>query len=591
MVSKASLTKAKSLSIPPAYLIFILFLSFIVFNTFYFPQNILTFGLRDYIKGAIFIFLSAVLVIAQWQIVISSLLEAGSRKFIYTAIILLPLAFLLFFNRQSTRLPAFVPLAVIFFNQFYLWGILTDNQRLVAICRKQKKIIFFILALYIPIFVIIAIRQYINFSNFNPKDFAIYNQTFWNTIHGRFFNNSTYGSNYTCHNSPFFFLLAPFYYLIPHPVTLSAIKTFLLAFSVIPFYLIIRRIITDQRAFFPLLCSYLFYPFLVSQNFTPAHEISYAPLFILSAYYFYQLKKFWLYLLILLITLSIKEHVALIAIMFGFYSLFKKRSKRWVLAPMALGIAWGLFSFWIIGYFNRLYPGNADATWFLVDFKRRFLQNEPDLARSIITRLSYSNIGQWNSLKQSFLFFTCVGGIFPLLSLELILGTPEFILALLSDRPAMLGVPWHYTVIFSCFLFISAVNGVRNISEWRIARNLSLSSGKIQALLAAIIFSLTLIHIYTWIDLAAIEKTNFNVKAAKEAVAMVPGNAFITVPREIAPFVSSREKYSILEDTAQNYGDYILIQDSVFEELSGKNGMGQYRKLFESSGIILLERK
>ncbi|MCM8789826.1 MAG: DUF2079 domain-containing protein [Candidatus Omnitrophica bacterium] len=254
---------------------------------------------------------------------------------------------------------------------------------------------------YLIFFLITALRQYNLFSNFNPKDFAIYNQTFWNTIHGRIFQNTTYGSNFSCHNSPFFFLLVPFYYLFPHPLTLQYIKTILLLSSLIPFYLIIRQIITSECAILALMLTFLLFPFLISQNFVAPHEITYAPFFALFTYYFYQRRKFCLYILFLLITLFIKEHLALVAIMFGIHALWNRRNLRWIIFPIAVGIIWGLFSLWVINYFQKIYNSHIDAAWFIVDLKRRFLQSrEKFFFRNFI--FMYYALG-W--LKTPFVFY------------------------------------------------------------------------------------------------------------------------------------------------------------------------------------------
>lgn len=583
-----------TVTIPAPHLIFILFLSLIVINTFFTSQkNDLLFGLKDYFKAVLFIFLCVSLIIVEWAVIAHCFKQAEKDNFFYATIVLSPIALLFFWDPEAAHMSFVFPVAVILLTQYCFWSILSNNKAFLALGRNKKKIIFIFSVLYVIFFVGIGIRQYNFFSNFNPKDFAIYNQTFWNTIHGRIFQNSAYGTNFSCHNSPFFFLLVPFYYLAPHPLSLMVIKTILLVFSVIPFYLIIRQVISEEQAILPLLSAFLLYPHFISQNFTAPHEISYALFFVLFTYYFYQRRSFWLFFMFLSISLSIKEHIALIAIMFGFYSLWERRSKRWVILPITLGLAWGGFSLLLINYFQSAYNSHIDASWFIVDLKRRFSQNEGGFFHIVISTMSSSLVsGQWYGLKHIFQFFACLGVFLPLLSPQALLGVPELALALLSNRPVMLCVPWHYTIIFSCFLFIGAVYGIRKISRLRRIKELPLSSKTTQTLLSVIVFSATLMHAYTWIDLTGVKKTMDYSRVVKKALAGVPPNAFITVPREVAPFVSSREKYNILEGIPQDYGEYILIdKNTVIGQALMQKSFNGYIKVFDNSGVILLKRK
>jgi uncharacterized membrane protein len=573
---------------PVPYLIYILVLSLAVIN-FCIPQkDYPDFQLKDYLKAAILIFLCIMLIIAEGQIIIRSFKGAGEAGFLYAAIVLFPMAFLFLWNPAWIKLPPALPILIIIFTQYCFWSILSDNKGYLALCRNHKKIILLFSGLYLIFFIFMAFRQYIFFSNFNPKDFAIYNQTFWNTIHGRIFQNTAYGSNFSCHNSPFFFLLIPFYYLFPHPLSLQAIKTILLASSVIPFYLIIRQIISEERAILPLALAFLLFPHLLSQNFTAPHEITYAPFFILFTYYFYQRRKFLLYILFLLIVLSIKEHLALVAVMFGIHSLWSKRSRRWSVLSITLGIMWGLFSVWVINYFQRIYNSHIDAAWFILDFKRRFLQGR---GNPFIFALSSNDFLQWYGLKKLSLFIVCAGIIPPFLSTVTLLGIPELIIAFISNRLVMLDAHWHYMIVFSCFLLVGSVYGIVKVSEWFRTQRLWLSPGKIQALLSVFILSMTLMHSYMWMDLTGINKTKDYVLAVKKALTYVPSNAFITVPREIAPFVSSREKYNIIDEAPSVYGEYVLINQSASSQrFATENQIGDYLIIFDSPAIKLFRR-
>ena len=151
--------KLRDISIPAGYLIFILFLSFAVINTFFLPQKYyLMFNLKDYLKAAVFIFLSITFVIAEWVIISRSFKQAGNQRFLYTAIALSPIAMLFFWNPRLARPTIIFPIAIILFTQFWFWEILSNKKIFFNFFQKQKKIIYFFLGLYIVIFVGISIQ-------------------------------------------------------------------------------------------------------------------------------------------------------------------------------------------------------------------------------------------------------------------------------------------------------------------------------------------------------------------------------------------------------------------------------------------------
>jgi len=570
----------------------VLVLSCALLNTFFLPhQHHLAFGFNDYARAALWIFLSTACVLIEWALVIRYFRHAGRDKYLYAAIVVSPIALLYFWDPQLSHPPLLVPVGIVLVTQLCMFWCLSANPVFLAVCTRWRAGLCACLLVYTIAFLGIAIWQYHHVSNFNPKDFAIYNQTFWNTLHGRVFQNTAYGSNFACHNSPFFFLLVPLYALVPHPVSLFAIRTVLLALSAVPFALIIRRIISQEQAMLPIILAYLAYPYLISQNLIAPHEVTFAPFFVLFTYYWYQVKRFWWFIACLVITVSIKEHVSLIAIMFGIHAFVTKRSGRWVMTPVILGIVWGICSVWVIDHFQRVYHPHVYSAWAIEDIKRRFVLGDGNAVHAVVAGLSGSNIGKWYVVREGAVLLACVGGFLPLLSLDILLGMPELLIALLSSGPAMLSVPWHYMILFSCFLLISAVQGIRKLSEWPKIRARFPSRGTLQTVLAIGILSSTLMHLQTWVGLVRVEKTGAYVRAVQQALAAVPKEAFITVPRAVAPLVSSRERYTIVGEAWGGYGEYLLLdEDDESSALSKGRGMNTYRTVFDASGITLLKR-
>jgi uncharacterized membrane protein len=368
----------------------------------------------------------------------------------------------------------------------------------------------------------------------------------------------------------------PLYYILPHPLTLLFLKILLLAISAIPFYMIAKSILEDIPLI-AIVLAFMFYPYLISQNLTPPHEITYSPFFLLFTYYFFKTNKFLPFLIFLLISISIKEHVSLLAITFGVFAIFKKKSFKWIFTPLFLGIAWAIISVLIIWHFQKIYDSHPDAGWFLIYLKRN----------SLAYIVLHSNISSWYKINCLSCMFFSLGVIPPLLSPVTVLGLPELFINLLSDRPAILCPPWHYNIIVSCFLLVATLYGLKKISNSKWIRYLKINNRQVVVLLSIFILSSTLIYSYLWLELLKYPKDYTYVNTLKKALSMLPENEFVTAPRNAAIHISSREKYSLLGEG--KLGDYILT-DQQSQSLLSDEVLKDYIRIFDKDGIKVFRK-
>ena len=208
---------------------------------------------------------------------------------------------------------------------------MTDVKR--SFARFEGWIVLSLLALYFTTYAALSILRHRTFHSFGP-DLGIFDQIFWNTIHGRWFESTmSLGipqphSYFGDHFSPVYLLLMPFYFVYPHPETLLVIQTAFLALGVIPIYLLARL---KLAAGFPRLVwvlAYFLYLPLAYVNLYDFHETALCVLPLGLALLFLESKKRWLFLASLLFALLVKEEMALIALGFGAYALLGKRDWR-----------------------------------------------------------------------------------------------------------------------------------------------------------------------------------------------------------------------------------------------------------------------
>ena len=428
-----------------------------------------------------------------------------------------------------------------------------------------------LLVMYAVYFSAISVLRHLNYQNASSFDVAIYSQIQWNNVHGHFFRTSFSGSNFVTHNSPFLILLSPLYAIYPHPETLLVLKTLYLTFAVVPFYLILKHYV-NERSIFPLMIGYLFFPFIVGQNFNAPHETCFLPPLLLLSFYFYIKDRFGGFLLFLLLSLSVKEHMALIAIMYGLYSLYLKKEKRWVIVPILLGLAWGIFSMWVIYHFQKVYHVDPYPAWLIDNIKRRFLRPDHSLWANLIWGLQTSILGHWSNFRSVYLILSPVCVVLPFFSFIWILGLPELAINFLATIP--LSYPtWHYDIVASVFLLVSCAGAIKKFPD------------KIQELLSWFLCICILSHFFLWWDYTNIQRNPRYVATMNAAIRSIPQEASVSMTKHLVAYVTDKKDYFLCEDKRK--GQYIVMDkgenlEDCFKDIKQADG---YVPIFQQDGI------
>ncbi len=525
--------------------------------------------------------------------VLGSLLAAGmflakkTGSYRASFCVLSPVSLLLFWPAQETPLNPLIPAGIVLGTQAMVFRLLRSNSKLSAEYGGKMSLVFAVTAFFFS-FTAIGIAQYSNTDFFNGTDWTIYHQSFWNALHGRGFTNSIAGSNFVCHNTWAYYFLLPFYGLYPHPLTLWILKTFLFSVSAVPFFLICRNILKKDPPCV-LIFSFLFFPFLVTQNLNAPHEMGYAPFFILWTYYFYQTRRFLFFIGFLIASLLFKEHMAMLAVAFGLFSCLQKRSLRWVVFPVLLGLLWGIFSFWLIAYYQGIYGVGTQHNWIMANTVTRWNSSAGNWLTKGLHFLAGSNLGQWHMSASSLPLFSALGFIPPLLGASSFLALPEYLLNLLCDRPVVFSAIWHYNITCSLFLLIGSVEGIRKIleSSWLKRRKTDPAKALRFALLLQL--SVILIHSYLWLDFAMIRGGRVDAQTIAEVSAHIPREASVSAPIRIMALMSDRQTLGFLERKALE--DYVVTDASVSDPVMLALISVGYDRIFEKNGISVFRKK
>lgn len=187
-------------------------------------------------------------------------------------------------------------------------------------------------------------------------DMGIFEQAFWNTLHGDTFFCSIRGniSLLGDHFQPVLFLFLPFYALKPHVATLIILQAILLGISVFPLYLIAKNKFSNRFLIFSLVTSFVISKGLRGVGLSDFHpEGLIVPLSFFS-YYFLVKRRNLLFAIACILLLFSKETTVFIIAGLGFYSLFNLK-RRFLGAFLLLFsvLAWVLETKIIIPFFNN----------------------------------------------------------------------------------------------------------------------------------------------------------------------------------------------------------------------------------------------
>jgi len=217
--------------------------------------------------------------------------------------------------------------------------------------KKTAKILAVLILVFTAIFFLLCKWKYSQFG-YDGLDLAIFNQVFFNTIHGNLFAFTIHPSSYLGDHAEFIILLlAPLYALWQSPLCLLLLQALMISLCAWPLFLIAKKVLAVNWAFF-IACLWLINPFLQNMTLYEFHILPFAMFTLLWMFYFWQAEKFKPFLLFLFLSLLVREDVALVVMFFGIMSwVLKRRQFKWSILPFILGGVWFYLVMKVIAHF------------------------------------------------------------------------------------------------------------------------------------------------------------------------------------------------------------------------------------------------
>jgi uncharacterized membrane protein len=326
--------------------------------------------------------------------------------------------------------------------------------------------------IYIIIFSLISILKY-TFFLYDAYDLAIFNQAFWNTLHGNpYWITVTFPHSYLAdHASIWLVLLLPIYALFGHPITLLLLQSVVLGCAGIPLYYIalhfwnnaeLKKInITAKQFALGVVFLWFINPFVNNINLFEFHLLSFFPLFLFCTIYAYLKENKILFITSLIISTTTREDTGLasigliiILILDWFYKKYKTKkptSLFYTLSSFVIIILWTFVAYKIIGYFSD-FGGTryiSHYSWFKSNIWS-FFANPAPLVNHIF---SYANINVFLGLLLPFIFLPLIKPKWFILSAVPIVA----IFMLDNTLDHVIALRLHYTATIIPGLFIASI--------------------------------------------------------------------------------------------------------------------------------------
>jgi len=439
-------------------------------------------------------------------------------------------------------------------------------------------------------------------------DFGLIQNALVNTLHGRFFYSSYFGKSlFSVHFFPIHLFWLPFYAIFPYPETLLILQSAVLAIAALPLYYLSLHLLGSRVGSLLIVFCYLINPAQHGANFSDIHELAFLPLFIFSLIYFLQKDKKSLVFLFLILSLSVKEDMALALIPVSVFFYFQKKNKVLLWSQLILCFVWYVCAQKII-----VLQGGTDSSQ---NFSRYFSTLLPPgtsdpsgILKTIITN-PFFVLKQILIPEKIIYFFQMTlpfGLIFPfILRKNFLLVAYGYAMTLLASHPPLFKITFQYVWYLIPFLFAATLFSLNHVQSC-IDDNKSYFSKKIPAILVTLVLSTSILswqygaffknpyfeQAFVRVDLHDTPQKRLRLATLRQFISMMPPNASVSASESICPHLYEFQNVQTFRyDTTKP--DYLLLlspnMDNV-ERLQTLLSKGEYISIKNEEGFQLLAK-
>lgn len=462
--------------------------------------------------------------------------------------------------------------------------------------HKGFIILCILIILYTLVFTYLSLLRYRSFFSYEWEEEAGRNQIAWNTAHGRLFyqtierNNSRDGI-FRDHFEPIFLLIALFYLIVPHITTIYFLRSLIFALGALPIYWLAKETTKTQYIALIFSLTYLLYSPLHYLNLSVFKPINLSVTFLLCAFYFFQKNKFGKFLIFSILTLSCNELLSFTILVFGIYALIRRKSMKWIIVPLVLGVVYYFVAFNMImqrvSYLNHLVfdegPGGGGG---IIGVIKYVLFNPVDTYRQI--HFDYK-VSYLSKIFKPLLFFSFLSPAILLIAVAPILQVLLYLYRLGNQSAHWISNIIPFAIIAALYGYIKICKFIYSLkkvnpSVKRLISDLVLFSIFISSLISNFTPNIIAEPNNDYInDRRFLEVDNIfdkklytmdeSDKVAWEMIRQIPPNASVSASGDLLTPLSHRHILREYPDDLTDYldVDYILVHTKIIY-----NGAGHY---------------
>ena len=230
------------------------------------------------------------------------------------------------------------------------------NNTLIKIKVNNVKLYMIFIGIFLALFIsIVGIARYRSYNN-ATFDFGIFSQMFEYMKQTGKINTTVEKqllmSHLGRHFSLIFYIVLPIYMLFPHPETLQIIQGIMVTLPLLPIYLLCKQFKISNKMTIAIGSLYALFPATIGGTIYDIHENCFLTFFLLMLIWAIETNKKLLSIIMLFLTLSIKEDVALYVMVLGLYYILSKRKiKKGIILIIVSGI-WFIFVMGMVKHFG-----------------------------------------------------------------------------------------------------------------------------------------------------------------------------------------------------------------------------------------------
>ena len=203
----------------------------------------------------------------------------------------------------------------------------------------EMKPVLRLAAFFLVVMVLLALHRHLTL--YASYDQGIFNQLFWNGIHGKFFQSSlssvlsgavvidrqvptVFYHRLGQHFDPILLLWLPIYALFPHPATLVVLQVTQVAAAGLVLYALARQYLQPAIAQW-ITASYYTSVAVIGPTFSNFHDLSQIPLLLFTLFLALEKRWWWLFWLMAGLTLLVREDAGILLFGIGLYLALSRR--------------------------------------------------------------------------------------------------------------------------------------------------------------------------------------------------------------------------------------------------------------------------